>query len=72
MKSIVYNLARHFYFVRVDLYNLNGRVYFGEITFHPGSGYRKFRPKEQDRILSDKLTIRNHSTNESLVCRTDN
>lgn len=57
MKSIVHKLSKHFYFVRVDLYNLKGSIYFGELTFQPGSGYRRFRPKKQDRILGDKLNI---------------
>ncbi len=57
MKAIVYKLSSHFYFVRVDLYNIKGKIYFSELTFHPESGFRKFYPKEQDAILGDKLNI---------------
>lgn len=32
-------LSRDFYFARVDLYDVNGHVYFGEITLHPASGF---------------------------------
>lgn len=34
--------------VRVDLYNVNGRVYFGEMTFFHGSGNEVFTPREWD------------------------
>src|SRR5699024_2300464 len=31
-------LAEPFSYVRVDFYNINGDIYFGELTFAPGSG----------------------------------
>lgn len=34
--------------VRVDLYNVNGRIYFGELTFYHGSGMEHFIPKIWD------------------------
>ncbi|MBK6266514.1 hypothetical protein JKA74_15825 [Marivirga sp. S37H4] len=57
MKSIAQKLAKHFCYVRVDLYEVNGNVYFGELTFHPGSGFRRFYPFERDRMLGEKLTL---------------
>ena len=51
--------AINFPFVRIDLYNVNGKIYFGEITFFPASGMGKFRPSQWDRILGDKLIINN-------------
>jgi hypothetical protein len=36
-------LAKPFSHVRVDLYNVGGRVYFGELTFIHGAGHMKFR-----------------------------
>lgn len=36
MKQIVEKLARPFVFVRVDLYYVNDKIYFGELTFTPG------------------------------------
>ena len=46
-------LANGFSQVRVDLYNLNGKVYFGEMTFTSTSGTGLFEPEEFDRILGD-------------------
>lgn len=46
-------LSEDFPFVRVDLYNINGKIYFGELTFYPWSGYVKFFPKEFDRTLGE-------------------
>jgi hypothetical protein len=38
MKPIVKQLASDFKFVRVDLYYIQGHIYFGELTFSPCSG----------------------------------
>jgi hypothetical protein len=35
-------------FLRVDLYNINGRIVFGELTSHPASGMGMFEPAEWD------------------------
>ena len=40
-------------FVRVDLYETNGRVYFSELTFYPASGFEGFRPTECDNKSGD-------------------
>lgn len=44
-------LAKPFKFVRVDLYNIDGKIYFSELTFHPGGGLVPFNPKEFDAKL---------------------
>lgn len=41
-------LSEDFPFVRVDLYNIDGKIYFGELTFYPGSGYSGFIPDSAD------------------------
>jgi hypothetical protein len=33
---------------RIDLYNINGKIYFGEITFFHWSGLKPFEPEEWD------------------------
>ncbi len=48
MLTVAHTLAKDFDFVRVDLYNVDGKVYFGELTFTPGSGRFKFLPEEWD------------------------
>lgn len=44
-------LAMGIDFVRVDLYSTGNRVYFGEMTFTPGSGRFRFLPEEWDETL---------------------
>ncbi|WP_017444389.1 ATP-grasp fold amidoligase family protein [Gayadomonas joobiniege] len=48
MVELAKSLAADFDYVRVDLYNINGHIYFGELTFAHGSGFRKFSPKKYD------------------------
>jgi hypothetical protein len=38
MIDIAKKLSADFKFVRVDLYDINGKVYFGELTFSPTNG----------------------------------
>jgi hypothetical protein len=52
-------LASNFDYVRVDLYSLEDKTYFGELTFTPASGFDKFFPREWDRKFGDKLKIKN-------------
>lgn len=44
-------LSEDFPFVRVDLYNVEGKIYFGELTFYPWTGYVKFTPDSFDYEL---------------------
>lgn len=53
MLEIVKKLAEGFDFVRVDLYNIDGKIYFGELTFCPASGYGKFIPEKWNYIISE-------------------
>ena len=41
MLEIAANLSKPFPFVRVDLYNAGGKIYFGELTFTPSAGVHK-------------------------------
>lgn len=43
-------LSADFKFVRVDFYAVNGRIYFGELTFIPGGGYIKFRGNGDEEL----------------------
>ena len=43
--------------VRVDFYEANGRVYFGEFTFSHWGGLMPFKPDEWDKILGEWITI---------------
>lgn len=44
-------------FVRIDLYNIKGKIYFGEITFFPATGMGVFRPTEWDKKLGDMIKL---------------
>ena len=50
-------LSEDFPFARIDLYSIQGKIYFGEITFFPWSGFMEFEPDEFDFILGEKLRL---------------
>lgn len=50
-------LAGNFPHVRVDFYNIKGRIYFGELTFYHHSGFVPFQPAEWDKIFGDWLIL---------------
>ena len=43
--------------VRVDLYNIDGQVYFGELTFSPECGYTKWDPLELDFEFGERIDL---------------
>ena len=51
MIEIARILSRNFSHVRVDLYNVSGRIYFGEMTFTNGSGFEEITPEGMDLKL---------------------
>lgn len=53
MIEIAKKLSEDFNYVRVDLYNIDGVIYFGELTFTPASGFMKFEPDTWDKRLGD-------------------
>ena len=50
-------LSSDFKFVRVDLYNVEGTIYFGELTFNTNGGIVAARPEEYDFLLGDMLKL---------------
>jgi TupA-like ATPgrasp len=56
MIDIASRLSSGFGFVRVDLYCIKGRSYFGEMTFAPAAGTARLRPEEWELRLGDKWT----------------
>ena len=50
-------LAKSIPFARIDFYVINQKIYFGEITFFPASGFEKFEPEEADRKLGAMLKL---------------
>ena len=44
-------------FVRVDFYNVDGQVYFGELTFFPSGGFDNKRTISISNYLDENLKI---------------
>lgn len=57
MKKLAKVLAAGFKFVRVDFYEINGAVYFGEMTFTPGGGSGRFNPESADLMLGKMIKL---------------
>lgn len=57
MLKIVKKLSEGLNYVRVDLYNIKGRIYFSELTFFDGSGFDKFNPEKWDYIFGEWLEL---------------
>lgn len=57
MLNIAEVLSKDFKYARIDLYSLNSKVYFSEITLSPNSGFDKDITYKVDRIWGDKLKI---------------
>ena len=56
MVELAETLCKDFPFVRIDFYNLDGKIYVGEMTFTPGL-FLRFEPKEWDFKLGEYLDI---------------
>lgn len=57
MLSIAAKLSEGIPHVRIDLYQINGRVYFSEYTFYSDAGLAEFQPPEWDEILGSWLEL---------------
>ena len=57
MLEVAANLSCNFPHVRVDLYNVEGKIYFGELTFYHWSGMCPFEPEEWDLIFGSWLNL---------------
>ena len=60
MKEYARILSKPFPHCRVDLYNIDGRIYFGEITFYHGSGYNSITPDAADEMIGSWIDIDRH------------
>lgn len=57
MLAIARVLSKGFPHVRVDLYDINGQIYFGEMTFYHWSGFVPFEPEEWDSIWGSYIKL---------------
>lgn len=57
MLDICRTLSYGIPFCRIDLYSVNGRCYFGEVTFFPNGGFGSFRPEEWNERLAELIHL---------------
>lgn len=57
MLRIAKKLSSGIPFIRVDLYLIEGRIYFGELTFFPSAGFEGFNPPEWDKKIGQMLIL---------------
>ena len=62
MLKVAERLSQGIPFLRVDLYNVNGHIFVGELTFFPASGLLPFTDMEWDRIMGSWLKLPEHKT----------
>ena len=59
MKRLTAELSKDCPFLRVDFYEIKGRLYIGELTFFPGAGLEQFCPMTKDYELGEWLHLEN-------------
>ncbi len=58
MLRLADTLSQDFDFIRVDLYSVGERIYFGELTCYPAGGMARFIPKEYDFVFGEKWNLK--------------
>lgn len=61
MKQVATKLSHGLPHVRIDLYSVDEKVYFGEFTFFDSSGFEKFTPREWDNVFGNWLKLPTNS-----------
>lgn len=61
MKQVAKKLSHGLPHVRIDLYSVDEKVYFGEFTFFDSSGFEKFTPREWDNVFGNWLKLPTNS-----------
>ena len=57
MLHLAAKLSQGYSFLRTDFYNINGKVYFSEITFYSDSGFAMFEPEDWDIKLGSWIDL---------------
>lgn len=65
MKELAQKIAQKNIFIRVDFYEIEGKVYFGECTFFPNSGFEIFNPSKYDNILGDWIDLKGEHSDKN-------
>jgi len=65
LKRTATGLCKGFPFIRVDLYSVEGRIYFSEFTFFPDSGIVPFSPDEYNRFFGDFFKLNKYKKTDA-------
>ena len=57
MLDLAKKLSQNIEFSRIDFYEVNRKVFFGEITFFPASGFEEFTPEEWDYKIGEYIKL---------------
>ena len=57
MKELAEILSKDIPHARIDFYDINGQIYFGEITLFHWSGFMPFVPEEWDYTFGEWIKI---------------
>ena len=57
MVSLAEKLSKNFEFVRVDLFDVKGKIYFSELTFSPCAGFMPITPQNYDLEIGKKIDV---------------
>lgn len=69
MLKIAEKLSKGLRHIRIDLYAILGKVYFGEMTFFHGYGMEVFRPRDFERHMGDLIEIGGEKQHEKCIDR---
>ncbi len=67
MFEVASELSKPFPLVRVDFYELSGRLYIGEFTFFDGSGFFSFSPDSTDTLWGGQIQLPEPNYNMDLL-----
>ncbi len=71
MVAVARELCGKFPFIRVDLYQVNGKLFFGEFTFYPDSGTVPFSPDKYNTVFGDLFILPGKENPPRELNRTD-
>ena len=57
MIEVAKKLSKDILQIRVDLYEINGKLYFGELTLYDGSGFDKIEPEEWNYTIGKWIKL---------------
>ena len=57
MRSLACELGKGFACARIDFYEVDGNIYFGEITFTDADGLSDFAPSCYNRVFGDRIIL---------------